>query len=210
MAQDIEGRLAHLERELTVLKDKEAIRDVIFKYCRAVDRADAELLKSCYWPDGFDDHGFYGGNAMEFADYVTPLLRKTLATTHAISNPIVEIDGEVACAESQVDVLHRVITETGKLVYEWIQCRYLDGFEKRMGEWRIKTRAVVADGAFWMQLDAALLMERDFLSPGEALLQSARHPEDPVYSLRGVNDLAKVREPKADIWAGLAAVASKL
>lgn len=210
MTQDIEARLSQLERELAALKDREAIREVIYKYCRAADRADTELLKSCYWPDGVDDHGFYGGNAMAFADYVTPLLRSTLATTHAISNPIIEIKGDTASAESQVDVLHRVMTEAGQMVYEWAQCRYLDGFEKRQGEWRIKTRVVVADGLFWMQMDAALMMERDFLSPGEALLPSGRHPDDPVYRLGDVKDLAKVRETKADIWSGLAAVARKL
>lgn len=101
---DVESRLEHLERELTTLRDREAIRDVLHRYCRAVDRADTEMLKTCYWPDGFDDHGFFGGNAMEFCEYITPLLRKTAATTHSMSNPIIDLDGNSADCESQVDV----------------------------------------------------------------------------------------------------------
>lgn len=210
MSQDIGARLDRLESEVALLKDREAIRDVIYKYCRAVDRADTELLKSCYWPDGFDDHGFYGGNAMEFAEHVTPLLSKTIATTHAISNPIIDVQGDVASAESQVDVLHRVMTEDGKMVNEWCQCRYLDSFEKREGQWRIKVRVVVGDGIFWMKMDAALFMSRDFMSAGEALAPSGRYPDDSVYRLNNVKDIAKVREVKADIWSGLYEIGRKL
>ena len=173
-------RLEKLERRLAYLEDREAIRDVIYRYCRAVDRADVELLKSCYWSDGFDDHGFYGGNAHEFAEFVGPLLRVTTSTTHSCSNPIIEIEGDKAYCETQVDVLHRIV-EGDDFINEWGQCRYLDIFEKRDGVWRIAVRTYAGDGMFWF----------------------TRHPEDPVYRLRTIRDTVQVREPAKDFWGTL-------
>ena len=66
---ELEQRVARLESRLQDLTDREAIREVIHRYCQAVDRCDLELLKGCYHPDGYDDHGFFAGNAHDFADY---------------------------------------------------------------------------------------------------------------------------------------------
>jgi len=74
MSEALEQRLAVLETEVKELKDREAIREVIHRYCQAVDRCDLEMLKSCYWEDGYDDHGFFAGNAHKFAEYVIPCL----------------------------------------------------------------------------------------------------------------------------------------
>ena len=38
-------------------RDRALITDLIHRYSRAVDRLDADLLRSVYWPDGTDDHG---------------------------------------------------------------------------------------------------------------------------------------------------------
>ena len=67
MTKDVEARLADLERKLEELSDREAIRNIIHRYCRAADRCDLEAFKACYWPDGHDDHGFFGGNAQVVA-----------------------------------------------------------------------------------------------------------------------------------------------
>jgi hypothetical protein len=57
---------ASLEAKLRALVDKDEIRDVLYRYSRAVDRCDRELLASSYWPDAGDNHGFFVGNAHEF------------------------------------------------------------------------------------------------------------------------------------------------
>ncbi|QVQ52779.1 nuclear transport factor 2 family protein [Spiractinospora alimapuensis] len=207
---DVEARLERLENELSVLRDREAIRDVLYRYCRAVDRADTALLKDCYWPDGFDDHGFFGGNAMEFCDYITPLLRETTATTHAMSNPIIDLDGDTARVESQVDVLHRLQSESGDLIYEWIQCRYLDEFAKREGEWRILSRAVVTDGIFWSKMAAVITADRGLPLGDPTLLRGDRHPNDPVYRHVAGETVTREREALSDFWSGLDAVGKRL
>jgi hypothetical protein len=48
---------------IRALIDKDEIRDVIYRYCRAVDRCDLELMLSCYRPDARDHHTFFIGNA---------------------------------------------------------------------------------------------------------------------------------------------------
>jgi hypothetical protein len=202
MVDALTSRLDRLEAELQILKDREAIRDVIYRYCRAVDRADTELLKSCYWPDGFDDHGFFGGNAWEFAEFVTPLLRVTTSTTHSCSNPIIELDGAEAFCETQVDVIHR-LADGESQIYEWAQCRYLDKFEKRDGEWRIAIRTATADGLHYIKMSSDLLATRSVGMTDNWLPVGARSPDDPVYRLRDLKDVVKTRAPVADFWAGL-------
>ena len=44
------------------LLDKQALQEVVRRYCRAVDRSDGELFLSCYHPDAFDDNGPYSGS----------------------------------------------------------------------------------------------------------------------------------------------------
>ena len=136
---------ASLERRAQMLVDKEEIRDVIYRYCRAVDRCDRDLLKSCYWPDARDNHGFYSGNAHAFADYVVPILEQAQSTTHSISNVLLEIDGHRACGESYVHVTHRSARTDGTLIDNKSNCRYIDLFERRNDEWKILFRAAIVD-----------------------------------------------------------------
>src|SRR3954470_21034404 len=134
-----------LEQKLQAIVDKDEIREVILRYCRAVDRCDRDLMKSCYWPDARDNHGFYSGNAHAFADYVIPVLEQARSTTHSISNVLIEIDGRRACGESYVHVTHRLEKPDGTLVDNKSNCRYIDLFERRDGEWKILFRAAVVD-----------------------------------------------------------------
>jgi hypothetical protein len=199
--------LQALEKRLAYLEDREAIRDVIYRYCRAVDRADTELLKSCYWPDGHDDHGFFGGNAHEFSEYVTPLLRVTTSTTHSCSNPIIELEGEKAYCETLVDVLHRVMSGDD-FVYEWVQCRYMDIFEKRDGVWKIAVRTATLDGVFYLKMDGKLPAYRG-RQPDRSLPRGARHPEDLVYRLHNLRNEVQTRPGLTDFWSTLETMGSQ-
>ena len=205
MTSTIEQRLATLEAEVTALRDKEAIRGVIHRYCRAADRCDLEAFKACYWPDGFDDHGFFGGNAWEFCDYVSPILRKIESSVHAITNTIIDIKDETAFCESQWSVVHRLRDGDGLFDY-WHQGRYLDIFEKRDGEWRIKCRVAVSDADrlirtkdFRRIMDAAAGPDQ---RPAENQLpRGARFPADPVYVGFDLPEFGKTRPPMPDLWA---------
>ncbi len=50
-----------MDDEIELLLAERAIARVLYTYSRAADRFDLELMRSCYWPDGTDDHGSYNG-----------------------------------------------------------------------------------------------------------------------------------------------------
>jgi hypothetical protein len=159
--------MAHksLEQQIQALVDKDAIRDVIYRYCRSVDRCDRELMKSCYWPDARDNHGFFSGNAHAFVDYVIPVLEQALSTTHSISNTLIELDGDRACGESYVHVTHRLARLDGTLVDNKSNCRYIDLFERRDGDWKILFRAAIMDTMY----DEAVTVNADLTALADVI-----------------------------------------
>ena len=140
--------MGHDPRVIQELLDKQAIREILERYCRGVDRLDAELIRSCYHSDAEDDHGGFKGNGWEFADYVVKALGEhALATTHMLAQSVIEIDGPVAWAETYVLANHSVkrAEGEGELWLETFAGRYVDQLERRAGDWKIRTRQVVHD-----------------------------------------------------------------
>jgi ketosteroid isomerase-like protein len=128
---------------LRQMLDRERLYELVTRYCRAIDRADEELLLSCYHADATQDHGAYKG---EIPGLVTHLRGRALdpakgALQHVVSNCRFELDGDVAYGETY---LRTVMTdpEGGQLLSFG---RYVDRFERREGEWRIAHRQVIID-----------------------------------------------------------------
>jgi hypothetical protein len=156
------------------LMDRQAIQDVLVRYCRGIDRCDAELLRSAYWEDGTDDHGSFSGNAWEFCDHVIPALQRMQRTMHLISNVHVELQGSTAKAETYC-VAHHLLDDENEMV---VGGRYLDLLEKRNEEWRIKTRVYVMD---WNQNQPATVSwDNPFYSSLKT--RGSRYPDDPWYT----------------------------
>jgi ketosteroid isomerase-like protein len=156
-----------LPAELQEVIDRQKIYDVLTRYCRALDRCDVEAMKSVYWPDGYDEHGVFNGNAQEFAVFIIEEIQKWFEVTHhAICNVHMEIDGDVAYTEAYLLAYNRSKDSTEQIrdlfgpTYLaalgvepgaegpqdfFYGGRYIDKLEKRNGEWRIKRRTVVMD-----------------------------------------------------------------
>jgi ketosteroid isomerase-like protein len=179
---------ADLTAQLRDLADREAIRGVLYDYCRAVDRGDAALMKACYHPDASDDHGFFVGKGWDFADYVLPILAQLERSIHSLSNPHIVVVGDTAHAETQWSVIHR-LRRVGKLTDLWHQGRYLDEFERRDGRWRILRRVTVHDAERW--IDTADLQRLVPDSNPHKVHQGRRGPDDPVYRLGRLDSLAR-------------------
>ncbi len=126
--------------------DRETIRDCLFRYSRAIDRCDMELLRSAYWPGAMDHHSGFEGTIEEFIEWSEPRLKTMPHSVHMLGNILIRLEGSLARVETyfwSVNVL-----ATGD-VREVIVCgRYLDRFERRLDEWRIAERMVVHD---WFQ-----------------------------------------------------------
>lgn len=139
------SRLTDDTARLTELLDRVAIEDVLHRYCHAVDRCDADLLRTVYWPDGSDDHVFWSGNAMDFVDFCIPILKSRDQTLHAISNVMMRITGAEARVQCYYNAIERVRRKDGAVNDVTFLGRYLDRFEKRGGEWKIAQRKVMID-----------------------------------------------------------------
>ena len=201
MSEALEQRLAALETEVQELKDREAIREVIHRYCQAVDRCDLEMLKSCYWEDGYDDHGFFAGNAHEFAEYVIPCLEKVDSSMHSITNTRFEFDGDRCACASQWAVTHRLAHDGGFTDFLH-QGRYLDVWEKREGEWKLLHRVIAGDLDRWVH---TLNIQSALDGPNDPL-RGCRGDKDPGYLWFDLLNHKPERPPTDDLWAGFHAI----
>lgn len=118
------------------------ITDVLYRYCRGIDRRDWDLLRSCYHDDAYDDHGSLVGPIDEFIRISKPFADRVAATVHFMGNVLIEVDGDVARAESYVVAYHAYEHEDGTSRHDNWAIRYLDRFERRDGTWKIAYRVV--------------------------------------------------------------------
>jgi hypothetical protein len=162
---------------LQVLLDKQAITEVVHRYSRGIDRRDRSVLTSVYWPDAVDEHaGIFTGGPPELIDY----LLKTVAgmrTMHCISNILIDISSDTsAVCESYVFSYHVGIMNDD--LKEFVGGgRYLDSFQKRGTEWRIRKRTVVID---YVQEGVG---KSGLSAIPELRLSGAVYPEDALYKL---------------------------
>lgn len=161
------------------LADREAIRDCLYLYARAVDRCDAELLREVYWPDAIDHHLDFSGTIADLVAWAIPRIRAMEFGMHLISNILIRIRGANAEAESYYHGTHTLIEPGGARRDIVAAGRYLDRFERRHDRWKIAARTVVTD-YFRNFPDAPDWSVGPF---GMQAARGARHPQDMSYEL---------------------------
>ncbi len=148
----------HIHPLVKDLIEKEAIRELLLRYCHAVDRKDYEMLRSTYFEDAYDDHGSFKGSRDEFVTWVERRHEHIDQSMHFIGNCLIEVAGDVAFAETYCLGLQQLgpgADETRQMYddgidddasrYLTVGCRYADRIEKRDGEWRIAHRTVIIE-----------------------------------------------------------------
>jgi len=170
------------EDKLQILIDHAEISDLLIRSCHAIDRLDRPLLESLYWPDAVDNHGHYNGSATGFIDWVFEHLTP-MKTQHFIGNAWIQLDSPTtAQGQTYVIALHQAKTPFGGEDMT-VGARYLDRFEKRGDEWRLKERTVVVD---YSQIAASDLHRYDsFPNSG------AHGPNDPFYRVLSMSGDAR-------------------
>ena len=122
-----------------------AIPQLVYLYCRALDRLDFALLDRVFWPDARVELGaIYAGPPDGFVEVARSFMGAMAATRHAVSNILIEADGDGAGVESYVDAWHRIEAPGGTRVL-LVAARYLSRAERRGGEWRLSAHAEVMD-----------------------------------------------------------------
>ena len=129
---------------ITEIYSKQQITEVLYRIARGTDRGDVELYASCFHEDGTDYHGFVNGPVNNILGVLGR--SKLLFSQHAITNVLIDLNGDEARVESCFNALHQSRDDQGRLQDEMIRGRYLDNFERRKDQvWKIKQRVVVWD-----------------------------------------------------------------
>jgi hypothetical protein len=150
-----------------------AIHDLAMAYCRAADRADAELMNSIFHDDSVVISGVINGSGAAFAEKITAFCRENLDYCfHSVANEWVEVKGDHAIGELYVIAQ---MTSAGQDVMTG--GRYIDSYERRDGVWKIKARTFVAD---WTTTNPSTNQKDGFY---EGLVNHGRFGrEDPIYA----------------------------
>jgi hypothetical protein len=179
-----------MDTAIRTVIDQQQIRDVIYRYCRGIDRCDYELVRRCYHPDATDDHGDYVGDIDGFLAYVQQGLPRFERTMHFIGNVLIETgvggDADRARAESYIVAYHHLRESRTKPERDYIVgLRYVDDFERREDQWKIAARVCVFE---WSRIDPVL---PGGWSPTPQSATGRRDTSDVVYS-SAVNDRHRV------------------
>jgi hypothetical protein len=176
-----------LSAALQGLLDRQAITEVLYQYCRACDRGDEVLLRSCFHPGSLHRHGGFEGLSDDFCTMAMRIIGTARVTKHVLTNVQIELDGDVAFSEAYYHAYHRVANrQTGADEDNFSGGRYLDRFERRAGKWRIAKRVGLLD---FERFDAPT--ERG-LAQLPATARSRRLPDDELYVVLGLEGARKL------------------
>lgn len=126
-------RMARLEW----LLDRQDIVDCLTRFSRGMDRFDKELYLTAFHPDAVIAAGPFVGGIAECYDWARPMHETGQAATHHnLLNMTIDIDGDIAHAETYYLFVGRNRDDSN-----WVAGgRYIDRFERREGMWKIALR----------------------------------------------------------------------
>ena len=121
------------------------IKDIQIRFCRANDRRDEELMRSCFYEDAIIElHQPLDINS--FIALGRQVLDQYTVTWHNTGNQLVEVEGSVAWAEHYTTSSHRIAADQDGPERDFVASgRYIDRLEQRDGVWRILRRKMVID-----------------------------------------------------------------
>jgi len=158
---------------LKTLVDRRAITDLIYRYCRSMDRIDPELGHTIFHADATADYGaeIFQGSGCGAIDHICAVHRHAQVHTHQVTNILLELNGDHAASESYyVSALRMVINDQLMQFTTW--GRYLDKWSRRDGRWGINHRVAMRD-----------LDEINEARPMSQLDRGRRDNTDPSYAL---------------------------
>ncbi len=137
-----------MDDAVQALVDRDAIRDVLLRYARGVDRRDIELVASCFTPDAGYEGSLARGTIVDALAALRVAFERYTRTLHFLGNQVIELDGETARSETYC-LAHHVLPDGGLRV---VAVRYLDELSRDDRGWRIRRRVAQRE---WERVDPA-------------------------------------------------------
>lgn len=132
---------------IQALIDKEAIRELVLLYSRAIDRQDIALLRDLYTEDATDSHGdTFDGPAKDYCDFIAGAFPHMPYSGHHVCNHLIAVDADTAEGEVYALALHLIPTRGGGREEDFMAVRYIDDYRRCPdGRWRFAKRVVTYD-----------------------------------------------------------------
>jgi hypothetical protein len=125
---------------------KLAITEAIYRYCRAVDRMDREMVSAVFHEGATADYGStYSGTAEGLIDNLWANHGELAGHSHQVTNILIDVDGDQAGSEAYAYGTLWNTTGEGVLVVLTAYGRYIDRWSRRAGVWAIDHRRFVYD-----------------------------------------------------------------
>ena len=129
--------------------DKEAIRELVACYSRAIDKRDYALLRDLYTDDAIDSHGpEFEGGIDEFIEMIETAMPRYGYTGHHVCNHLISVDGDEGNGEVYALAIHVLSDEAnpGQRIEDFLAVRYIDNYRRCSdGKWRFSRRHVAFD-----------------------------------------------------------------
>ena len=173
---DLEAQVQEMARELRTLRDRQEILDCVARYARGCDRHDAEVLASAFHSDSVDEHGSTINPGKDYWRWANEQhAAGSIHNMHHITTHLVDIEGDVAHAESYViGTFLNSDNATGRI----LAGRYIDRLERRNGQWGIVVRRTTVEVA--LNADATFITNPEFAQFG--YLSGNRDKNDLTYA----------------------------
>jgi hypothetical protein len=153
--------------ELRELFDRQQITQLLYRYCRAVDRIDEELGYTIWHDDAQVDYGrIYQGSGRGLIDFICAAHRHALVHSHQVTNITLEIKADHAHSEAYVTSAMRLM-HADQLQQITTRGRYLDSWSRRQGRWGIDKRFFVNDFDEMRPVASAFVPPRFALDRGD-------------------------------------------
>ena len=158
------------------LAAKQAITEVIYRYCRALDRMDLAMAATIWHPGGTADYGLtmYQGSGAGFITWVWEQHGAMLAHSHQITNVLIEVDGDRAASEAYVTAALRTESGPDEPIEIVSRGRYVDRWSRRDGRWAIDHRRFAEEFTTFMPVTNPV--------PEPLMTFSRRDTTDPSYA----------------------------
>ncbi|MES2363900.1 MAG: nuclear transport factor 2 family protein [Pseudomonadota bacterium] len=166
--------------DMDQLLSKQAITELLYKYPRALDRLDRDLLMSIGHPEAKVEFGkSVFPNWTAYTDWMMKAHAEMLGNNHRITNILIEVRGDTAVSESTGTATLLVKQDKGPDYEErWMHSRYLDKWSRRGGKWGLDYRQTVMDYRTVKPVSAADVKSMYQVGPRTGLA-------DPSYKLFG-------------------------